>query len=60
MIGALEKQEYFEFATTQREQIMTATTDLKSIVLDDAAENPGTNRQGIAVAELVASYTGPP
>jgi hypothetical protein len=55
MIGALGKEEYFEFATAQREQTRTATRDLESIVLDDVAENPGTSRQGIAVAEHVVS-----
>jgi hypothetical protein len=46
VIGALGKEEYFTFATTQRVQTMTVTTDLEGIVLDDVAENPGTGSRG--------------
>jgi len=45
-IGALGKEEYFRFATTQREQTRAATTDLEGIVLDDAAEIPWTSSRG--------------
>jgi len=45
-IGALGKEEYFRFSTTQREQTRTSTTDLEGIVLDDVVENPGTSSRG--------------